>query len=100
MKASVYSAPRLPLNARAVADIVKRSLAIITLEEHNRVGALGSAVAEILCDLGLSARLLRLGLDETFATTVGDADYLRLAYGLNAASVAEAVVRFTQETRN
>ncbi|GHV04503.1 transketolase [Campylobacterota bacterium] len=100
VKTSVYSAPRLPLNARAVAEIAKLSFAIITLEEHNRVGALGSAVAEILCGHGLSARLLRLGLDDTFATTVGDADYLRVAYGLNAASIAEAVMKFTQETGN
>jgi transketolase len=89
--ANVYSACRLPLNRVAIERIAKQADRIITLEEHNRVGALGSAVAEILADTQSAVKFDRLGLDDTFATIVGDQAYLRDAYRLNALATTKAI---------
>ena len=40
---------------------------IITLEEHNIIGGLGSAVSEKLTDIGLNTKLLRLGIRDTYS---------------------------------
>ncbi|MDR0746682.1 MAG: hypothetical protein LBE89_02190 [Helicobacteraceae bacterium] len=89
--ANVYSACTLPLDCGAIARLAKRADRIITLEEHNAQGALGSAVGEVLTHLQSSVKLVRLGLQNTFAVAVGDQPYLREVYGLNAQTIVEAV---------
>ena len=80
---------------------------IVTLEEHSILGGLGGAVAEILCEAGLSGvRFLRIGLPSEFCTTVGDQDYLRRCYGLdrrfrlrkNAAVIARLISPGARDT--
>ncbi|MDR2639451.1 MAG: hypothetical protein LBC09_06425 [Helicobacteraceae bacterium] len=90
--AAVYSAPRLPLDSAAIANLAKRVDRIITIEEHNRIGALGSAVAEILADMQSGVKLIRLGLNDSFATAVGDQTYLRELYGIDAATLVKSAV--------
>ncbi|MDR2034466.1 MAG: hypothetical protein LBP89_07535 [Helicobacteraceae bacterium] len=85
--ANVYSACRLPLNCAAIARLAKQADRIITLEEHNTQGALGSAVSEVLTDLQSPVKLVKLGLKDTFAVTVGDQSYLRKIYNLNAKAI-------------
>tara|TARA_Y100000590_G_scaffold469797_1_gene659807 strand:+ start:7380 stop:8342 length:963 start_codon:yes stop_codon:yes gene_type:complete len=39
---------------------------IVTLEEHNIIGGLGSAVSEVLSDIGIKTKLLRLGIKDAY----------------------------------
>jgi transketolase len=81
-----------PFDADGVAAIASRSGAVLTLEEHTVVGGLGAAVAEALMEAGVHPRSFRrLGLADCFPTIVGDQAFLRAAYGLDAAAVADAV---------
>lgn len=63
---------------------------LITLENHSIVGGLGSAVAERLAEAGLSKRLVRLGLRDTYAHGASRA-YLMKEYGLDAGALVRAV---------
>jgi transketolase len=62
----------------------------VTLEDHNIMGGLGSAVAEIYAEFVADKPLSRLGIRDTF-TESDDHDVLRDHYGLADADVKEAV---------
>lgn len=63
----------MPINEKMVSDISKHSKIIVTMEDHNIIGGLGGAVAEVISStVEKHAVLLRIGLDETFTEIVGD----------------------------
>ena len=63
---------------------------VITIENHSIIGGLGSAVAELIAELGLGRRLIRLGLQDTYAHGASR-PYLMKKYGLDATALVEAV---------
>jgi len=65
---------------------------IVTVEEHSIHAGLGGAVAEVLLEAGATPGFfLRMGL-RTFSSVVGSQSYLRKVYGLDARSIADAVL--------
>ena len=50
-----------PLAATALLEAIGNARHVVTVEDHNIVGGLGSAVAEALAEAGSGARLKRLG---------------------------------------
>jgi transketolase C-terminal domain/subunit len=62
----------------------------VTLEEHSRIGGLGSAVAETICDSEMAVPLLRLALPDAFISTYGSQSNVLDGAGLDAASVAKS----------
>jgi transketolase len=78
-----------PFDAEAICRAAAATGLVVSVEEHNATGGLGSAVAEALVDQGVGARLVRLGLPDTFAHAVGSRDFLLDHYGLNGAGIAD-----------
>ena len=72
-----------PLDRKAVVDAVNETGKIITVEEHNIVGGLGSAVAEVIAEEGLQVDFVRLGLPDSYCSVVGDQMFLRTHFGLD-----------------
>ena len=64
----------------------------ITLENHITTGGLGTAVSELMTDHGIGKKLIRLGLNDTYAHGASQA-YLLDEYGLDAKSLVSAVGR-------
>ncbi len=64
---------------------------IVTVEEHNLSGGLGSAVLEAISDMGLTTRVVRIGLQDKFVKEVGSQEYLRKINGLDAISIANKI---------
>lgn len=65
---------------------------IVTIEEHNIDGGLGSAVAEVCMDGGVAPKaFLRIGLNDQYSSIVGSQDYLRAYYQMDATAIAERV---------
>jgi|tagenome__1003787_1003787.scaffolds.fasta_scaffold20817563_2 transketolase len=81
-----------PFDAATLAESAARTGAVVTLEEHNIVGGLGSAAAEALAEHGAGARLRRIGLPDTFAHAVGSREHLLHEYGLTAGHAAGAAL--------
>lgn len=81
----------LPFDRDAVAEAAACSQRIVTVEDHNVNGGLGSAVAEILAEQGAACPLVRLGLRD-FGES-GEGEELYEKYGLSAAHIAEAALR-------
>lgn len=64
---------------------------IVTVEENTLIGGFGSGVAEVLCEVPARARLLRIGIEDTYSSIVGTQKYLRDHYGLSAEKIAQRV---------
>ena len=75
-----------PLDQAAVIKAAKETGAIITLENHNIYNGLGSAVAEVLADNGISIPFKRLGAPDTTGE-VGTLDYLMEKFNMNANTI-------------
>ena len=71
-----------PLDNEAVQRAARETTAIVTVEEHSVIGGLGSAVAEVLAELGTPGlRFRRFGIPEGSAHAVGTQEYLRNQLG-------------------
>lgn len=80
-----------PLDRDAVLAAAERSSVLMTIEEHNILGGLGSAVSEVLTDAGIGKRLIRHGIRDQFAL-IAPPNHLYAHYQLDAAGI-EAMVR-------
>lgn len=64
---------------------------IVTMEEHNTIGGLGSAVADALSQYTTHPRLLKLGINDRFVP-VGSYKYLLQQCGLDIESVKNEII--------
>jgi transketolase len=81
-----------PLDTEAVLAAAQQTKAIITVEEHSLIGGLGSAVAEVLAELGNShTTFRRIGIKDEFCQQVGSQEYLRGIYGLSVDGIVDAI---------
>lgn len=78
-----------PIDQEMILKYAKKTGLILTCENHQIVNGLGSAVAEVLGE-HLPTRMARIGVNEQFGQ-VGDVNYLRKAYGLDAESICARV---------
>jgi transketolase len=78
-----------PFDAEAARKYAARTGHIITVEDHNIIGGLGSAAAEALAEAG-KGRLTRHGLRDTFGESGSPADLYR-KYRLDAPGIAAVV---------
>jgi transketolase len=87
----LHAATLKPFGDPVVLDAVKACRAgVITMENHSVIGGLGAAVAELLADAGIGRRLVRMGLQDTFAHG-GSRPYLLDHYGLSARHLVRRV---------
>ena len=75
-----------PLDAEAVLGEAESTGRIISAENHQIAGGLGSAVAEILAESGIRCKFKRVGIRDEFGQ-VGTQDWLAAHYGLTAADL-------------
>ena len=82
-----------PFDEKGICEIAKRYNHIISVEEHNVIGGLGSAIAEALLSGNVERvpQLKRLGLQDVYTSIVGSQSYLRKHYGLSAADIVDTV---------
>ncbi|HGL2206390.1 MULTISPECIES: transketolase family protein [unclassified Streptococcus] len=65
---------------------------IFTVENHNQIGGIGSALCELFSDDGIT-KIHRMGVQERFGQ-VGKMDYLLNEYGLSESNIKEKVLEF------
>lgn len=86
-----------PVDRDAIVEAAKATGAIVTAENHNVIGGLGSAVSEVLTDT-VCCPLERVGVQDRFGE-VGDVNYLKKALHLTAGDIAAAVRRVIARKR-
>lgn len=78
-----------PLDEETIVRIAKQTKAVVTAEEHNIIGGLGSAIAEVLGEK-LPTPMVRVGLKDTFGES-GRPQELLEKYGLTKGDLVKAV---------
>ena len=79
-----------PIDKEAIRNAAKCGL-IVTAENHNTIGGLGSAVCEVVCEQD-PCRVIRLGCQDEFGE-VGTMDYLKKKLGFTVDDIYNAVKR-------
>lgn len=85
-----------PLDREAVVKAAKETKFIITAEEHNITGGLGSAVAEVLAEEGLGIKLKRLGVRDEYSE-IGYPEALYNRYNLDPDSMLAAIAELREQ---
>lgn len=81
-----------PVDKEAVIEAATQTGGILTVEEHNICGGLGSAVAEAIMDSGVGAcKFKRIALPDVNVSLIGSQDWLRDQYGMGVADIIAAV---------
>lgn len=60
-----------PLDVKTVAASIQKTRRVITVEEHQKIGGIGSAVAEVIADNSLQCKFVRMGFDDKFTVEYG-----------------------------
>lgn len=78
-----------PIDEEVIIKAAKETGAIVTAEEHNIIGGLGSAVAEVISE-NCPVPLKRIGTEDTFGESGKPAELMK-KYGLTKENIVEAV---------
>ncbi|MCL2332608.1 MAG: transketolase family protein [Actinomycetia bacterium] len=79
-----------PLDMETILESAAKTGCVVTCEEHNIIGGLGSAVAETLGE-GQPCPLRRVGVQDRFGQS-GEPDELLHYFGLDAPAIVEAAL--------
>lgn len=77
-----------PIDSEILVKAAKETGAIVTVEEHNIIGGLGSAVSEVICEES-PVPVIKVGVKDTFGES-GKPEELLKAYGLKDVNIVEA----------
>jgi transketolase len=82
-----------PIDREAVVSWAKKVPLVFTAEDHNIIGGLGGAVAEVMAEAGVSSRLIRIGVKDTFGES-GTPEALYEKHGLDAVGISKTINSF------
>jgi len=86
-----------PLDEFAIVKTAKETGAVVTAEEHNILGGLGGAVAEVLVE-NVQVPMIRVGIRDAFGES-GTTSELLMKYGLTASDIIAASKRVLKMKR-
>ena len=89
-----------PLDTELVTDRAANRKAIFVIEEHNIIGGLGSAIAEVICesDIIIKPTFKRFGVPDKYVHLAGSQDFMRKQCGFSAEQVAEQILFLIKRT--
>jgi len=84
-----------PLDSQAILKSLYDTKRIFTLEEHNIIGGLGSAVAEVIAEAGIETKIIfkRFGAQDSYPAMAGSQRYIREQLGLSEALIYSKILK-------
>lgn len=79
-----------PIDRQAIVHWKNQVDFIFTAEDHNVIGGLGSAVANVMAESSSKARLIKIGVPDCFGES-GSSQALYKKYGLDAVGIAHTI---------
>ena len=76
-----------PIDRDIIVKCAKETKRLISIEDHNIIGGLGSAISEVLAD-EYPVKLTRLGINDTFGKS-GKATELMEYFGITANDIVQ-----------
>jgi transketolase len=89
-----------PIDRKLLAECAGRCSLIATLEEHNVIGGLGSAVGDVILEENLPVRLIKFAIPDVYAPVAGSQQYLRERFGLTPIQVFSRIQKELMEEEN
>lgn len=71
-----------PFDKQCILSLIEKGVEIQTLEEHNIIGGLGSAVAEVIAESGKGIKFKRIGIPDKFSHYIGSQQFIKKQFGL------------------
>lgn len=88
-----------PIDKDIILDSAKHTGLILTAEEHNIIGGLGSAVCEVVCDSDFNVPVFRLGVNDSFGMS-GSAVELLDHFGLSSDNIVNITKKLVYNKKN
>ncbi len=76
-----------PFDEELVVKYAKNSDKLVSIEEHNTIGGLGTIIADTIAKYGIDCKIKKIGLKDTFAHSFGTIDNLRKVNALDVNSL-------------
>lgn len=80
-----------PLDEELILKESEGKKIVFSVEEHGKIGGLGSAISEILSERNKSVRVVRIGTNSEFLKVIGSRSYLRKRLGFDANGLAKKI---------
>lgn len=81
-----------PFHPEKLVDSIRKTGKVITIEQHSTHGGIGSKISETITDLGLHARLFRLGIPEGHFTKNWTAQANKEFFKLDPKGIIEVIM--------
>ena len=96
IEASLYSFHTIkPIDKEAILEAANSKYGIITLEDNNIIGGLGSAVSELLTSEKRSNLVKRIGIPDLYPIIGSDSELYNY-YGMDALSIVKTAINMTK----
>lgn len=90
---SLFSMPIIkPLNIKFLENLKTSYKYIFTLEDHNIIGGLGSAISEFIAENGPAVKVVRFGIPDEYLSITGSRDYLLKKSGISADIISKKII--------
>ena len=86
-----------PLDIKNIVSECKKQSKIVTVEEHNVLGGLGTAIADVAAENGLKIDLCKIGLPDAFAHGFGTKQDVLRQNCLDSSHIRDRILRFLQK---
>lgn len=86
-----------PMDTKAIAKYLLKTKKLVTVEEHNVIGGLHSAIAEAMAAENVMVPNLKIGLNDTFAVDYGTIQNVRKANGIDSKSICSKIESFLED---
>ena len=87
-----------PIDREVIKKTVERSKILISIEEHNLIGGLSSALSEELSKINSSPKLISFGAED-FYSKAGTYDYLKETYGLTVGNIVSKISKSYEQLK-
>ena len=85
-----------PIDEKTIVSVAKKTGAIVSAEEHQINGGLGSAVARILAHIGYNMPFQAFGIPDKFIKDIGNRELLLQKAGLSHKEISKSIIKKLQ----
>lgn len=82
-----------PLDKSLLADSIRKTRLVVSVEEHSTHGGVGSLIADLIAEQGLSARLIKLGIPEGSFADASPRDHIKKITKIDALGIEETCIK-------